>query len=206
MRALLKSNKKHDIIIVGGGATGVSLGGALSDFVKGSKKIRYAHTITIIEALPTILSGWDERLVEKVNEVLLKKEIRIRTSSAVFRVENDSGTSCSNIYLSDSESQIPSSLTVWTAGVKGYEIPISPEVEKTKDGRIILNEFCQIGSYPNIFCIGDIAAVKDENGKLYPPLVQIAVREAKYLSKIIPKHVIITDHANLRSLPPNEKI
>jgi NADH dehydrogenase FAD-containing subunit len=30
-------------------------------------------TITIIEALPTILSGWDERLVEKVNEVLLKK-------------------------------------------------------------------------------------------------------------------------------------
>ena len=47
---------------------------------------------------------------------------------------------------------------------------MSPEVEKTKDGRIILNEFGQIGSYPNILCIGDIAAVKDENGKLYPPL------------------------------------
>ena len=161
----------------------MSLGGALSDFVKRSKKSDML-TITIIEALPTILSGWDERLVEKVNEVLLKKEIRIRTSSAVIRVENDSGTSCSNIYLSDSESQIPSSLTVWTAGVKGYEIPISPEVEKTKDDRIILNEFCQVGSYPNIFCIGDIAAVKDENGKLYPPLVQIAVREAKYLSRL----------------------
>ena len=43
MRALLKSNKMHDIIIVGGGASGVRLGGALSDFVKGSKKIRYAH-------------------------------------------------------------------------------------------------------------------------------------------------------------------
>ena len=84
MRALLKSNKKRDIIIVGGGATGVSLGGALSDFVKRSKKSDML-TITIIEALPTILSGWDERLVEKVNEVLLKKEIRIRTSSAVIR-------------------------------------------------------------------------------------------------------------------------
>ena len=84
MRALLKSNKKHDIIIVGGGATGVSLGGALSDFVKGSKKSDML-TITIIEALPTILSGWDERLVEKVNEVLLEKEIRIITSSAVIR-------------------------------------------------------------------------------------------------------------------------
>ena len=62
----------------------MSLGGALSDFVKGSKKSDML-TITIIEALPTILSGWDERLVEKVNEVLLKKEIRIRTSSAVIR-------------------------------------------------------------------------------------------------------------------------
>ena len=62
----------------------MSLGGALSDFVKGSKKSDML-AITIIEALPTILSGWDERLVEKVNEVLLEKEIRIITSSAVIR-------------------------------------------------------------------------------------------------------------------------
>lgn len=62
----------------------MSLGGALSDFVKRSKKSDML-TITIIEALPTILSGWDERLVEKVNEVLLEKEIRIITSSAVIR-------------------------------------------------------------------------------------------------------------------------
>ena len=88
MRALIKSNKKHNIVIVGGGATGVSLGGALSDFVKESKKSDIL-SITIIEALPTILSGWDERLVKKVNEVLLEKGIRIMTNSAVTRVEND---------------------------------------------------------------------------------------------------------------------
>ena len=109
-----------------------------------------------------------------------------------------------NIYLSDSGSKIHSSLTIWTAGVKGYDIPINPEVEKTKDGKIILNEFCQIGRYPNIFSIGDIAAVKDENGKLYPPLAQIAVREAKYLSKLISKYVI-ADRADLSSLPLDEK-
>src|SRR6478609_7941024 len=202
MRALLKSNKKHNIIIVGGGATGVSLGGALSDFVKESKKLDRL-SITIIEALPTILSGWDERLVKKVNEVLHEKGIRIVTSTAVTRVENDGGGG-GNIYLSDSGSKIHSSLTIWTAGVKGYDIPINPEVEKTKDGKIILNEFCQIGRYPNIFSIGDIAAVKDDNGKLYPPLAQIAVREAKYLSKLISKYVI-ADRADLSSLPLDEK-
>lgn len=204
VRALIKSNKKHNIIIVGGGATGVSLGGALSDFVKESKKLDRL-SITIIEALPTILSGWDERLVKKVNEVLHEKGIRIVTSTAVTRVENDGdGGGGGNIYLSDSGSKIHSSLTIWTAGVKGYDIPINPEVEKTKDGKIILNEFCQIGRYPNIFSIGDIAAVKDENGKLYPPLAQIAVREAKYLSKLIPKYVI-AERADLSSLPQDEK-
>ena len=191
----IKLNKKQNIVIVGGGATGVSLAGALSDFIRDSKKTD-SLSITIIEALPTILSGWNERLVKKVNEVLHKKGIRIMTSSPVTKVENCG----SRIYLSNgAASQIQSSLTIWTAGVKGYDIPIDPEVEKTKDGKIIVNEFCQIDRYPNIFSIGDIAAVKDENGKLYPPLAQIAIREAKYLSKLIPNHFI--DGSDVRSLP-----
>ena len=193
--ALIKLNNEQNIVIVGGGATGVSLGGALSDFIKDSKKTD-SISITIIEALPTILSGWDERLVKKVNEVLDKKGIRIMTRSPVTKVENCG----SNIYLSnDDTTKIHSSLTIWTAGVKGYDIPIEPEVEKTKDGKIIVNEFCQIDRYPNIFSIGDIAAVKDENQKLYPPLAQIAIREAKYLSKLIPKHFI--DGSNVKALP-----
>ena len=189
--ALIKLNKKQNIVIVGGGATGVSLGGALSDFIKDSKKTD-SLSITIIEALPTILSGWDERLVKKVNEVLHKKGIRIMTRSPVTKVENCG----SSVYLSDDDNN---NATIWTAGVKGYDIPIDPEVEKTKDGKIIVNEFCQIDRYPNIFSIGDIAAVKDENQKLYPPLAQIAIREAKYLSKLIPKHFI--DGSDVKSLP-----
>ena len=192
--SLVNSDNKQSIVIVGGGATGVSLGGALSDYIKESKKSD-SVSITIIEALPTILSGWDERLVKKVEQVLLKKGIRIITSSPVAKVENGDGGS-SDICLSDNgKSKIHSSLTIWTAGVKGYDIPINPKVEKTKDGKIILNEFCQIYRYQNIFSIGDIAAVKDENGKLYPPLAQIAVREAKYLSNLIPKHFIANGDA-----------
>src|SRR5918994_1181623 len=189
----IKSNNNHDIVIVGGGGTGVSLGGALSDLIEDSGKTN-SISIKIIEALPTILSGWDERLVKKVNEVLNEKGITIMTSTAVSGVENGGNS----ISVSQG-SNIHSSLTIWTAGVKGYDLSIVPEVEKTKDGKIIVNEFCQIDRYPNIFSIGDIAAVKDENGKLYPPLAQIAIREAKYLSKLIPKHFI--DGSDVKSLP-----
>jgi NADH dehydrogenase len=180
----IKSDNNHDIVIVGGGATGVSLGGALSDLIKDSGKTN-SISIKIIEALPTILSGWDERLVKKVNEVLNEKGITIMTSTAVSGVENDGNSISVN-----QGSNIHSSLTIWTAGAKGYDLSIDPEVEKTKDGKIIVNEFCQIDRYPNIFSIGDISAVKHENGKLYPPLAQIAIREAKYLSNIIPKYFL----------------
>jgi len=184
--ALIESNNKHDIVVVGGGATGVSLGGALSDLIRETRRTN-SISITIVEALPTILSGWDERLVRKVSEILNEKGIRVMTSTAVTKVENGSNS----INLSgDYGSKILSSLTIWTAGVKGYDIRITPDVEKTPDGRIIVNEFCQIDRYPNVFSIGDISAVKHENGKLYPPLAQIAIREAKYLSKIIPKRFL----------------
>ncbi|MGB7638988.1 MAG: FAD-dependent oxidoreductase, partial [Nitrososphaeraceae archaeon] len=202
--SLVNSDHKQSIVIVGGGATGVSLGGALSDYIKESKKSD-SVSITIIEALPTILSGWDERLVKKVEQVLLKKGIRIITSSPVAKVENGDGGSSDICLSDDGKSKIHSSLTIWTAGVKGYDIPINPKVEKTKDGKIILNEFCQIYRYQNIFSIGDIAAVKDENGKLYPPLAQIAVREAKYLSNLIPKHFIANGETDALPLSTDEK-
>jgi NADH:quinone reductase (non-electrogenic) len=203
--SIVNSDKKESVVIVGGGATGVSLGGALSDFINESKKSDLV-SVTIIEALPTILSGWDKRLVNKVEEVLHEKGIRIITNSPVSQVENADGGS-KDICLSDGDakSKIHSSLIIWTAGIKGYNTSINPEVEKTKDGRIILNEFCQIDQYPNIFSIGDIAAVRDDTGKLYPPLAQIAVREAKYLSDLIPKHFIANDDTGAAHLSINEK-
>jgi NADH:quinone reductase (non-electrogenic) len=202
--SIVNSDKKESVVIVGGGATGVSLGGALSDFINESKKSDFV-SVTIIEALPTILSGWDKRLVNKVEEVLHEKGIRIITNSPVSQVENaDCGSN--DICLSDNaKSKIRSSLIIWTAGIKGYNISINPEVEKTKDGRIILNEFCQIDRYPNVFSIGDIAAVRDDTGKLYPPLAQIAVREAKYLSDLIPKHFIANDDTGVANLSIDEK-
>src|SRR5919205_916960 len=110
--SIVNSDKKESVVIVGGGATGVSLGGALSDFINESKKSDLV-TVIIIEALPTILSGWDERLVKKVEEVLREKGIRIITSSPVAKVENADGDGGNDICLSDDgKSKIHSSLII----------------------------------------------------------------------------------------------
>lgn len=182
--------KKHSsgnnikITIVGGGATGVSLSGAIADLIKDQGRLRENSetnlSITVVEAMPNILSGWNPELVGKVKAILESKGIRILTNSQVSKVEHD------NLILNNG-SKVESSLIIWTAGIKGYEIAISPPLEKTKEGRIIVNRYCQIDKFPNIFVIGDIAAVKDSRGEIYPPIAQIAVREARYLADMLAK-------------------
>lgn len=173
------------ITIVGGGATGVSLGGAIADLIKDKARQREISdnnlSITIVEALPNILTGWNSELVSRGKAILESKGIRILTNSKVYKVEHD------NLILYDG-SRIASSIIIWTAGIKGYEIEVSPPIDKTKEGRIIVNRFCQVDKFPNIFVIGDIAAVKDSHGKIYPPIAQIAVREARYLADMLAKH------------------
>ena len=200
-----RSNGGNNIIIVGGGATGVSLGGAIADLLIDQTKpkerpdslppFKISLNVTIVEALSDILTGWNSELVSNARTILESKGVRILTSSVVSKIEHD------NLILRDG-SIITSSLIIWTAGVKGYEIKLTPQTDKTKDGRIIVNRFCQIDNYPNIFVIGDIAAVKDNLGKIYPPIAQIAVREAKYLADIIPKCFSKLNHksTNIKNL------
>jgi NADH:ubiquinone reductase (H+-translocating) len=193
-------NEDNNIVIVGGGATGVSLGGAIADFLKDQKTsaaevgrsltIKTNLNVTIVEASSNILSGWNAELVDKTSTILESKGVRILTNSEVSKIEND------NLILKDN-SIIDSSLIIWTAGIKGYEIKVTPQADRTKNGRIIVNRFCQMDKYPNVFVIGDIAAVKDSQGKIYPPIAQIAVREAKYLTDILHKHICKLNHENI---------
>lgn len=177
-----KEEKK--IIIVGGGATGVSLAGAIADMLNiiRNKDNCFPVSIIIIEALPEILPGWNKLLVEEVKEILKRKGIKIITNQAVLSILQD------KVIIKNGE-VIDASLIIWTAGVRGYDINITPAVDKTPNGRIIVNRYCQHEQYNNIFAIGDIAAVKDNEGKLYPPLAQIAVRQAKYLADMLPDYV-----------------
>jgi NADH dehydrogenase len=181
-------NGGNNITIVGGGATGVSLGGAIADFLVDQAKLKERPdslppfkinlNVSIVEASSNILTGWNPELVSNARTILESKGVRILTNSEVSNIEHD------NLILRDG-STITSSLIIWTAGVKGYEIKVTPQTDKTKDGRIIVNGFCQSDNYPNVFVIGDIAAIKDNHGNIYPPIAQLAVREAKYLADVL---------------------
>jgi NADH:ubiquinone reductase (H+-translocating) len=189
LRSVDDSIKLHRVIenlqqgsiltIAGGGATGLSLAGALSE--KYGKKIR----IRVIEAQKEVLPGWDPTIIEMVKEKLEENEnLEILRGKPITEIGPHS------IALSSGET-LQTNVTVWTAGIGGQDITIFPEAKRTGSGRILVNKYSQVlrsngGIFDNVFAIGDISAFQlDNDGKLSPQLAQFAVRQARNLAKNI---------------------
>jgi NADH:ubiquinone reductase (H+-translocating) len=168
----IKNLKDYNIIICGGGATGISLAGAISETSKENLKI------TIVEAQSDILPGWNPKLVEAIKKFLIKNKINLITNNPIKEVYP------SSVLLGDG-TIIENSLSIWTAGVKGIDIQIIPEVKKTRSNRIIVNKLSQIEGYTNAFAVGDISAFPLDNGQISPQLAQFAVRQAMNIAKNI---------------------
>src|SRR5918999_5195659 len=167
------------VTIAGGGATGLSLAGALSE--KYGNKIR----IRVIEAQKEVLPGWDPIIIEMVKGKLEKnKNLEILRGKPIMEIGPNSVT------LS-SEETLQTNVTVWTAGIGGQDLNIIPSVKRTRSGRIIVNKYSQVlrsdsGVFDNVFAIGDISAFQlDNEGRMSPQLAQFAVRQARNVAKNI---------------------
>ncbi|MGE5633937.1 MAG: NAD(P)/FAD-dependent oxidoreductase [Deltaproteobacteria bacterium] len=169
----IQNLKDSNIIICGGGATGISLAGAISETsTENTKKI------TIVEAQSDILPGWNPKLVKTIKNFLINNRINLITNNPIKEVYP------SSVLLGDG-TIIENSLSIWTAGVKGVDIQIIPQIKKTRSNRIIVNKLSQIEGYHNAFAVGDISAFPLDNGQISPQLAQFAVRQAMNVAKNI---------------------
>jgi NADH dehydrogenase FAD-containing subunit len=80
-------------------------------------------------------------------------------------------------------------LTIWTAGIKGFDIKITQQIEKTKSGRFFVDNYSRIKRFENVFAIGDIYAFTLPNGKTASQLAQFAVRQACSVTKNIVRNI-----------------
>jgi NADH dehydrogenase len=172
------------VVVGGGGPSGVSLAIALSELNTARQK---GLKIKIVDSAITILPGWDMRLAETSKKVLEAKGVQIMTGEKITTVTSE-------FLDTESGKKIESDCTIWTAGVKGYSINITPEVERTNTGRIIVDRYSRIPSFPNAFAIGDISAFEIIDSNIdktvttkdtAPQLAQFAVRQARFVAENI---------------------
>ena len=167
------------VTIVGGGATGLSLTGALSEKYDNKIKIR------VIEAQKEVLPGWDPTIIMMVKKILEKnKNTEILRGKPIIEIGPH------RVTLSSGET-LQTNVTVWTAGICGQDLNIIPRVKKSGSGRFIVNKYSQVlrsddEVFDNVFAIGDISAFPlDNEGKVSPQLAQFAVRQARNVAKNI---------------------
>lgn len=163
--------------VVGAGATGVELVASLDDLLRSNLLPYYPRLrgdeprIILVEAMETILSGTVPGMRAIAERRLADLGIDLRLNTAVAGI-NDGAL------VTRSGDRIEAGTIVWTAGIRPNPVAASLPVEKSRDGRIVVDEYLRIPSAPNVFALGDNAFVqpKDADAPL-PANASVAVRE-----------------------------
>ena len=161
-------------VIVGGGATGVEYAGALTELIHGPLIKDYRTIdfptvrIILLEAAAELVAGMPGPVRTYTREKLRKMGVDVRLGAKVIEVTPDA------IHVSG-QADIPTRTVVWTAGVRGEPIAGLSGISTGRDGRVPVGETLQVPGHPEIYVIGDLAAIsKDES--VLPMVAQVAIQ------------------------------
>lgn len=172
-----------DIVVVGGGATGVEIAGALAEMKKHIIGKDYADlnreeiNIHLIHGENRLLSSMSPQASAKAEKYL--RDLGVELQLETFVTDYDGQT----VRLSDSKT-LRSNKVIWAAGVAGNAIPGLPDQAYARGGRLYTDECNRVPGYANLFVLGDLALVQNANeGKGHPQVAQVAIQQAKQLAR-----------------------
>lgn len=176
-----------NFVVVGGGPTGVELAGTLAEISRYAlahdfRSIDPARThILLIEGGPRVLPAYAEDLSRSAEEQLNHLGVEVRTSTVVTQVEAGA------VHVGGTT--IPATVVLWAAGVAAS--PLGKKLTSAVDraGRVPVLADLTLPSHSEVFVIGDLAAAKDEQGKLLPGVAPVAIQQGKYVAKTIEREV-----------------
>ncbi len=166
------------IVVAGGGFTGTELAGELADWlpmlIEKYGLRRSESLLTLVEAMPHILPGWNPELSRMAEEILASKSVEILTGDPVMKASKE------GLEL-ESGRMVYSDLTIWTGGV-ACNRAVGGDFEMVK-GRIKIDDYCHAWGYEDIYVVGDASCALDgETGKPLPPSAHIAMTQADVVS------------------------
>jgi NADH:ubiquinone reductase (H+-translocating) len=172
-----------NVVVVGGGPTGVEVSGALSEMrryilPKDYPEIDFKQmNIYLIEGSPKTLGAMSEEASQKSKEYLERLGIKVMLNTQVKNYDGEI------VELGNGET-IKTKTVIWGAGVIGNKLQGLPENSVSKGNRLAVNEFNIVEGTENIFAIGDIAMMKEgdyKNG--HPQVATVALDQGKHLAK-----------------------
>jgi NADH dehydrogenase len=172
-----------NFVVVGGGPTGVELAGTLAEISRHAlahefRSIDPARThIVLLEGGPRVLPAYAEDLSRSAEEQLKHLGVEVRTATMVTKVEP--GAVCLG------NTRLPATVVLWAAGVAASPLGKALGGQVDRAGRVPVAADLSLPGHPEIFVIGDLAAAKDEGGKLLPGVAPVAIQQGRFVAKLI---------------------
>ncbi len=166
-----------NFVVVGGGPTGVELAGTLAEIARHvlANEFRSINPrqakIWLLEGGPRILPAYAEDLSRSAEEQLRRLGVEVHTSAMVTAVEPGA--------VAMGQTRLPALVILWAAGVAASSLGRKLGVPVDRAGRVLVNPDLSIPGYPEVFVIGDLAALKDESGKWLPGVAPVAMQEGR---------------------------
>jgi len=183
-RSLIASDEElksiSNIVIVGGGATGVEIAGVLCE-MRDNAPVRDAErhsraSVNIYLISPGILKSMSDKASAKTTEALRKMGVNIIIGRKVVDYADK------NVILDDGTT-IKSELLIWVSGIKAVSMKGIPEESIGQGGRIMCDRYMKIKGMDDAFSAGDIALTSEEAyPKGHPQMAQVAMQQATMIA------------------------
>jgi NADH dehydrogenase len=185
----IKEREKHlNIVIAGGGPTGVEVAGMLAELGRNIQAKEYPEIknlrshLYLVDAGKVLLGPMSEKSQEEAAKILKRLGVHIINNTAVKDYSNGV------VLLADGRT-IPTNVLIWASGVIGREVPGLPAEVIARGRRIMVDEFNRVQGIPNIFVLGDLCLQTTDKKfpKGHPQLAQVAIQQGKLLAENLPR-------------------
>jgi len=166
-----------NFVVVGAGPTGVELAGTLAEITHHVLAHEFLHVdpakakILLLEGGPRVLPAYTDDLSRSAEQQLRKLGVEVRTSTMVTGIEPGA------VMLG--QTRVSATVILWAAGVAASPLGRLLGIPTDRAGRVLVNPDLSIPGHPEVFVIGDLAALKDEKGKWLPGLAPVAIQEGR---------------------------
>lgn len=174
-------------IVVGAGPTGVEMAGAIAEVARDAlpedfRRINAKSArVVLIEAGPRILPALPENLSRYAHDALTKMNVEVLTDTKV--------TQCDPRGVESAKGRIEAGTIVWAAGVVASPAAVWLKAAPDRAGRVPVNEQLSLSGHPDIYVIGDTAAVNGPKAKPVPGIAPAAKQMGNYVAKAIAARV-----------------
>ena len=170
-------------VVIGGGATGVEMVGAIAEIARLTLARDFRRIdprtaqIILLEAGPRILPTLPVKLSDYAVRALTRKGVEVRTATRV--------TGCDARGVVLEHGRVDAATLIWAAGVQASPAAHWLGADADRAGRVLVSPDLSLPGRPEVFVIGDTAAVRNTEGGIAPGVAPAAKQMGRYVGKLL---------------------